>query len=411
MPYDNSIAGRWIPNTLIAAVVLSVVSIFVSDTLFALAIGLWLWDSWRIRRLRWETPPFAWFVLFFLGAVVLSILLSPEVQASTLYLKKSIRFLYIILIYTYLDSDHLRRAFHALFLVLTASAAYGILQYFWLMDVHLLNRISGFMGHWMTFSGQLMLGLVALSGYVALGGKRLHPSRSAPETADEEGGWRYRAVLLVFLGILVLALWLTMTRSSWLGALAGLSVLFVLRIRKVSWLVVGLAALLGLFLLSPSHFKERLYSGFDLLDETTRVRIELVKTGLNMIKDHPLTGVGPRMVRRVNRDYRVSEEFPDWAYQHLHNSPLQIAAEMGLPALMAWLALWLKIGVDLVRFSRDEHGGRFSRCLGTIGAGTLVAFLAAGLFEYNFGDAEILILVLFLLTAPYAARIHGRRPV
>jgi hypothetical protein len=35
-------------------------------------------------------------------------------------------------------------------------------------------------------------------------------------------------------------------------------------------------------------------------------------------------------------------------------------------------------------------------------AGT-VAMLAAGMFEYNFGDSEVLMLFLVLITLPYAA--------
>jgi len=35
------------------------------------------------------------------------------------------------------------------------------------------------------------------------------------------------------------------------------------------------------------------------------------------------------------------------------------------------------------------------------GVGVLAAFLLAGLFEYNFGDSEILILLLFFITIPY----------
>jgi O-antigen ligase len=408
MRLDNSIADKWIPNTVIAAIVFSVVSIFVSDIFFTLAIGLWLLDSWRIKRLRWEAPPFGVLVLLFLGAVAISILASPEIPASTLYLKKTIKFLYVVLIYSYLDRGHLHRAFQMLFLVLTASALYGILQYFWLKDVDLLNRISGFMGHWMTFSGQLMMGLVALAGYAAPGKFPRRSQEASGVSNERRKRWRLRALLLVSLGILILALWLTMTRSSLLGALAGLTVLFVLRIRRLVWLAAALAVALGLFVFSPGHFKERLYSSFDLLDETTRVRIELVKTGVNMVREHPLTGVGPRMARRVYPDYRVSEDIPDWAYQHLHNSPLQIAAEMGLLALAAWLALWWKAGRDLVGFSRDRREDAFRRCLGSIGAGVLIAFLSAGLFEYNFGDSELLILLLFLLTAPYAARTQSK---
>jgi len=43
------------------------------------------------------------------------------------------------------------------------------------------------------------------------------------------------------------------------------------------------------------------------------------------------------------------------------------------------------------------------------GLGSLVAFFAAGLFEYNFGDSEILFLLLFAVTAPYiCARPTGQ---
>ena len=56
----------------------------------------------------------------------------------------------------------------------------------------------------------------------------------------------------------------------------------------------------------------------------------MVRTGLRIIKDHPLTGVGPDMVLQVYpalpRPKAESQLNP-----HLHNVPLQIAAERGLP--------------------------------------------------------------------------------
>jgi hypothetical protein len=35
--------------------------------------------------------------------------------------------------------------------------------------------------------------------------------------------------------------------------------------------------------------------------------------------------------------------------------------------------------------------------------GAMVAMLAAGLFEYNFGDSEFLMLLLLIVTLPFAA--------
>ena len=39
-----------------------------------------------------------------------------------------------------------------------------------------------------------------------------------------------------------------------------------------------------------------------------------------------------------------------------------------------------------------------------------VAMLTAGLFEYNFGDSEFLMLYLILLTLPFAAERDGGLP-
>ena len=64
--------------------------------------------------------------------------------------------------------------------------------------------------------------------------------------------------------------------------------------------------------------------------------------------DHPLTGVGPNMVPRVYDQYR-----PEYAVNqtnpHLHNVPLQIAAERGLPALAIWAAFISVLTIGIFR--------------------------------------------------------------
>jgi putative inorganic carbon (hco3(-)) transporter len=83
---------------------------------------------------------------------------------------------------------------------------------------------------------------------------------------------------------------------------------------------------------------------------------------------------------------------------HLHNVPLQIAAERGLPAL----AVWVWFIVTLVRDFLRRRSSEF-RSLSNAGLAAIAAMLAAGLFEYNFGDSEFLMLFLVLVTLPYAA--------
>jgi O-antigen ligase len=84
---------------------------------------------------------------------------------------------------------------------------------------------------------------------------------------------------------------------------------------------------------------------------------------------------------------------------HLHNVPLQIAAERGIPALLIWLWFVVTVIVDLVRLRRSAT----ESFLPYAGLACVAAMLAAGMFEHNFGDSEFLMLFLLLITLPYAA--------
>jgi hypothetical protein len=50
------------------------------------------------------------------------------------------------------------------------------------------------------------------------------------------------------------------------------------------------------------------------------------------------------------------------------------------------------------------------RVLVAAGLGVFVAMLTAGMFEYNFGDSEFLMLFLVLITLPFAADRDGGLP-
>jgi O-antigen ligase len=90
---------------------------------------------------------------------------------------------------------------------------------------------------------------------------------------------------------------------------------------------------------------------------------------------------------------------------HLHNVPLQIAAERGLPALVAWICFVVVLIRDFIRIRRGPVGQRdpIRTFLTNAALACVAAMLAAGMFEHNFGDSEFLMLFLLLVTLPYAA--------
>ncbi len=388
---------RWITLAVIGGIVASLVSIAASSILLGAALLMWIPGAVRNRRLGLSAPPFKWALGLFLGAVLLSIVFSLDPVYSARYLTKAVKVGLLVFAWTYLTRKHVEAVFKAVMAVLACSALYGLLQYEWLLDINLLNRIRGFMSHWMTFSGQLMLGAVSLSAYLLLCGGRSEPGRDSGE--GRRGGWE-TALWIAVLSILLLALLLTFTRNAWLGALVGLMTLSMVISRR--WLVAGLVGLGLIAVAVPGQFKERLLDGFDLHDTTTQSRLELLHTGVAIIADHPWTGVGPRMVPIVAQRYRSNHKFPDWLYQHLHNSPLQIAAEMGIIGLAAWLALWGWLARDFWRMAkgwRERDPFRFFVCVNALCVSA--AFLSAGLLEYNFGDSELLNLMIFFVIAPY----------
>ena len=86
---------------------------------------------------------------------------------------------------------------------------------------------------------------------------------------------------------------------------------------------------------------------------------------------------------------------------HLHNVPVQIAAERGLPALAIWL--WFIVGLTVALAKQMRV--KVQKMLAATGLAAVVSMLAAGMFEYNFGDSEFLMLFLVLVTLPFAAEM------
>jgi len=209
-------------------------------------------------------------------------------------------------------------------------------------------------------------------------------------------GSRDRAWSALVMPALVVALSLTLTRSAWVGACIAVGLLFILKDLRLLGLLPVVVALF--FAFAPDSVTNRMVSMFDLRDPTNRDRLAMVRTGGAMVRDYPLTGVGPNMVLRLYPQYRDPDAVQA-INPHLHNVPLQIAAERGLPALGIWVAFVAFLAFGLFRLFRTER----DKTLAAAGMAAIAGMLSAGFFEYNFGDSEFLMLFLVLVTLPFAA--------
>jgi O-antigen ligase len=182
----------------------------------------------------------------------------------------------------------------------------------------------------------------------------------------------------------------------------AVGLLLVLKDFRLTALLPVVVALV--FAFAPDGVTDRMVSMFDLRDPSNRDRLAMARTGTEIVKQYPLTGVGPNMVPRVYEAFRDPDAV-EAINPHLHNVPLHIAAERGLPALGVWIWFIGLLAVTLVRVFRRER----EPVLAAAALAAVAGMLAAGLFEYNFGDSEFLMLFLVIVTLPFAA-LHDEGP-
>jgi O-antigen ligase len=352
------------------------VSIAAAGVLLALTIACWA-TFVATRQEPVEVPRMFWPLAAYAGLTVASALFSSNPALSLLDCKQLVLFLIVPIVYRMARGDRAITLTNVIITVGAVSAVVGIVQYGILHYDNLGRRPQGALSHYMTYSGTLMLVAGAAAARLIY--------------RHEDRVW----CALVMPAVLV-ALALTFTRSAWVGSCAALAVLLMIRDRR---LLAVLPVLVAVFIaVAPARVTDRVYSMFDLKDPTNRDRVAMLKAGAQMVSDHPLTGLGPNMVREQYALYRVPEAVEPLNV-HLHNVPMHIAAERGLPALAVFAWFIATVTVDMVRRLRTAA----HPSLAAAGLAAIVAMLAAGLFEYNFGDSEFLMLFLVLVTLPYAA--------
>jgi O-antigen ligase len=361
----------WLLLCFVAALQMSIAA---ANVLLAMTFVCWV--AMLVRERTWSAP------LFFLplaGYAVLTLVSSAfsfEPRTSFIDDKQLVLFAIVPMVFDIARGRRAATVIDVLVSVGAASAAYGIIQYAVLHYDNLGRRPEGALTHYMTYSGILMLVVCAAAARLMFGS-------------------RDRVWAALVMPALVVALALTLTRNAWIGTSVAVATLFLLK--DVRLMALAPFAVAALFFLAPASITDRMTSTFNAKDPTSQDRLAMLEIGADITRDFPLTGVGPNMVPRVYARYR-----PDYAVNqvnpHLHNVPVQIMAERGIPALLAWCAFVGTLTAGLLRLFR-----RGERLLAATGIAVVIAMLAAGLFEYNFGDSEFLMTFLVLVTLPFAA--------
>ena len=362
------------------------ISISISQIFLFSSLILWVIISIKDKE-KIDFPFYFWGIIGYSFFTILSAIFSKWKIISLKDSREIFLFLLIPLIYCGVKSlNHLKVINNAFLLSTYIASGYAIIYF--LLKARPGERIRGFMGHYMTQAG-LMLLIVCFSISLAIWGpKKLRLP------------WLF-SFLMAFI-----SLSLTLTRSAWIGVIFAIAL--ILYFYNPKTLIALPIIILLFFLIAPRPMKERAISIFSLKDESNLDRIYLAQSGLRIIKDYPLLGIGPATFPLVYEKYRLPNA--ERKGIHLHNNLIQIAVERGIPALLSWLFFLAIAFFDLLKFIRRKKvNDSYFLGLSIAALGAIVGLFIAGMFEYNFGDSEIKMLFLFIITMPFCYRkIIGR---
>ncbi|MHB0975694.1 MAG: O-antigen ligase family protein [Candidatus Aquicultorales bacterium] len=361
--------GRLLDNLSISSLYLIVVSIplvvapfqhdqvmgakvFAFQVLVSVALAAWLIKGMLEGfTIRW-TPAYAP-LLVFLGLAVTSTVFS--ISPYTSIFGRHMRYEGLIDIFLYgglffLTVQHLssKERLLKLMALLSGTAAlvsiYAIFQFFgwdpiaWGSAGFETSRAFATLGNPIILGGYLAVALTVSAGLSIL-------AKNARGTAV------WSAVSL----LIAAALLFTLSRGAWLGAVLGVPAVLVLLGLRAEYRRKCLAAggalvvflFLGVILIvatgKATTLGARILSLGNPLEGSGGSRVEIWKSAVSMIQDRPVLGYGPdtfRMAFPEHETFPSAKLFPEALADNAHNLPLQTAATLGIPALLALAAIF-----------------------------------------------------------------------
>jgi O-antigen ligase len=225
--------------------------------------------------------------------------------------------------------------------------------------------------------------------------------RALPVAIALAAWWKAaRLLLVVAAAAMAGALVLTYSLGAWFAVAGAAFALAALRGRRAltAMLVAGLLSAIALGVLAL--WIPRIGSHFDLQSSTSAIRLDVWRSGLNMLVDHPLRGVGlDNFLYYYQHGYRLPSAWQDPNLSHPHNLLLDFWLSLGLPGPIILLVLLGRFAM-LARAAWVE-GGSIERGLVGGAVGAMAATVLHGLVDNSFflPDLAVLFWALFVIVA------------
>lgn len=412
---------------LVAAPFLLFPSVKPTGTLVALLLLLAGWVArWVVERRPGIPTPFNGVLLLWCVTVIVSILVTafPEIT-----LPKATGLILGLAVYRYLVSmihgpQHLRLAVVGLVGLGIAITLAGVVSVQWPEKIPFVTQRFGFsIPRLLDLPGGKESGISAnqFGGTLVIFFALL---LSGVLGVLQARGKVVALVSLIIPGLAVLFLIvLTQSRSAWLGTvLGGLFVLALWGVFSVSkawryalWLLCAVCLIMlvgGVWWIGPERLQQLWQEpgGMTALGDlgTLGFRQEVWRWALMAVQDFSFTGCGLGTFREVVRLLYPLNVPPGYDIAHAHNIFVQVALDLGIPGLIAYLALLGIAGVIGWRVARRDAGLR-PLALGLVGG--LISLHIYGLLDALAPGSKTGIVFWYALGLLAAmARVSRERP-
>ncbi len=330
------------------------------------------WLAGRLARRDFRVPRsrFAMPILLLVAAAAISLFVTEHMRESLRVLRTVVvepLLVYLMLIDTINNRREMLRLMAALAGSGIAVSMVCFYQYFLSGDtitaegVYRVKAFYGSPNNVGLFLGRLLPLTLCLAG---LGNERRHL-------------WGVAALLIGA------ALVLSYSWGAWLAV--GVAVLFAAAVAGRRWLLAALGLLgpvaAGLVLLAG---EERIRSHFSLEEGTTFIRLRLWESAWNMMRDHPIFGVGLDNFLYLYREIYVADEaIIDLDLSHPHNIILDFWLSLGAlgVVVIVWLLWWF---FSLGWQALQSAGRPWERALAIGLLASMVDFVVHGLVDNSF---------------------------
>ena len=203
------------------------------------------------------------------------------------------------------------------------------------------------------------------------------------------------SIIFIILTILISSVLLSFSRGGYLGMFAGLFSVIILswkflipKIKVVIFLII-LAGIISL-LIPQNPIANRINSIINLEEGSNAGRLIIWQQAADVFREHPISGVGIG-----NYSFYL---FPEEKYRtpiYAHNTYLDIASEMGIFALIAWIGIFLSCFWQLFKIIK-KTADKNLRIISIGLFGGLVWFSVHCFFETPIYSPQVLAMLMII---------------